>query len=181
METSVSSTMADINKNEDKQPRKIGGWLYLVAIVVIYNPLRLLFTTYIIYVPLLNDKMFKPFISESSNEYIPFWGSLLVGEVIFNLLFAIASFYMAILFFQKKSSFPKWYAFISISYVVFLLIDAYLYILVLSASDSSDTVVFHEIVFNTYELKELSKSLFYCLVWTPYLFLSLRSKETFIR
>ena len=164
-------TSADIDNSEDKQPRKIGGWLFLVALGVIFAPLRLSFILWTTYLPILNDEFWTSIASETSDAYIPFFGSLLVGEVIINLIVIVASIYMAILFFQKKSSFPKWYAFIAIFSTVFILIDAYLVTLIMPAID----------MFDIDTLKELSKSLFSCLVWTPYLFLSLRSKETFIR
>lgn len=161
----------EIIEDEEKVPRDIGGWLILVALGVIFAPLRILYFSSTTYPPMFSDGTWEALTTETSEAYSPIWGPFLLGEMVVNLAVVGASVYLAFLFFTKKSNFPKWYAGIAVFSVIFILVDAYMVTLVVPNMP----------MFDPETAKEFGKSLVSCLVWTPYLFLSQRSKETFIR
>lgn len=154
----------------EKVPRNIGGWLILLAIGIVFSPFRMLYFAFIVYFPMLYDNGWKAHTLETSNAYLPSWGLFLFGEIIINLAILLVSIYLVLLFFGKKSNFPKWYASISLFSVIFLLIDSYILTLIVPTT----------LMFDVETIKELSKSLISLFIWTPYLFLSQRSKETFV-
>lgn len=93
-----------------------------------------------------------------------------MGELTFNLVILLVSIYLAYLFFTKKADFPEWYAGLAFISLVFILVDSYLV-----------TMIMPEIPMFDYEtMTALVPALGSLLIWTPYLFLSKRSKETFI-
>ena len=152
-------------------PKAIGGWLILVALGVILGPFRighLLVTTF---PPIFSDGTWEAITTETSEVYSALWAPFILGEIAFNLILLVASIYMAILFFSKKSNFPKWFAALSIVSAIFILLDAYVASIVMPGIP----------MFDSETSKEFGRSLVSCLIWTPYLFLSQRSKETFIR
>lgn len=162
------SAMAE---KEDQQALPIGGWLIIVGIGVVFSPIRLIHVLATVYPPIFTDGAWEALTTPSSDAYSPIWAPFLLGEIAVNSLLGLASIYMTYLFFTKKSSFPKWYAGISILAVIFLLIDSYIVTLVVPDS----------MMFDPETLKEFARAMVSCLIWTPYLFLSQRSKATFIR
>lgn len=156
--------------NSEATPKAIGGLLILVALGVIFAPLRNLHFVATTYPPIFKDGTWEALTNEASQAYSPLWQPLLLGEILVNIVLLSASFYLIYLFFTKKSAFPKWYAAIAVFSAVFILLDAYMVTLVLPNLPMFD----HETT------TEFARSLFSCLVWSPYLFLSKRSKETFL-
>jgi len=156
---------------EEKSPRDIGGWLIFVALGVIFTPLRILYFLATTYPPMFSSGAWHSLTTETSEAYSPYWAPYLFGEIAVNLVVVGAALYSASLFFSKKSSFPKWYAGIAIFSVIFIFLDSYVATLIIP--DMS--------LFDADTGKEFGRSLVSALIWTPYLFLSQRSKETFIR
>lgn len=157
--------------NEVKVPRDIGGWLILVALGIVFAPLRILYFLSTTYPPIFTDGTWEALTTETSEAYSPIWGPYLLSEIVVNLALVGASFYLVFLFFTKKSNFPKWYAGLAVFSAIFILLDAYMVTLVVPDMP----------MFDAETAKEFGRSLVSCLVWTPYLFLSQRSKETFVR
>lgn len=152
------------------EPKNIGGWLILVALGLLINPLRLCMLLVVTFPPIFIDGTWGALTTSGSEFYSPLWGPLLLGELVFNLVILLASFYLAYLFFKKKAEFPEWYAGLALISLVFILVDAYLV-----------TMILPEVPMFDYEtITALIPALGSLLIWTPYLFLSKRSKETFI-
>lgn len=162
--------MADINLTPTPEPRKIGGLLILVALGLLFTPLRLCMSLMVTFPPIIVDGTWEALTTAGSEFYSPLWGPLLTAELVFNLGILLISLYLAYLFFNKKMEFPEWYAGLAILSLVFILVDAYLV-----------TMIMPEIAMFDFEtISALIPTLGSLLIWTPYLFLSKRSKETFV-
>lgn len=151
-------------------PMKIGGGLILVAIGVTTSPIYLAYSLLETYPSFFTDGTWKALISKTSAAYSPSLAAYILTELVINIVILIGSIYLIVLFLKKKSEFPKWYAgiaFFSLSFVSVTLI--------FFALNFPDAVLFDEET-----VKAIGKSAFACFVWTPYLFLSKRSKETFV-
>jgi hypothetical protein len=158
-------------EQKEKTPLEIGGWLFLVAIGVVVGPIRMVMLLLETYPPIFTEGTWGALTTVGSDFYSPIWGPFLVSEILINVALLSASIYLMFLFFNKKASVPKWYGGISIFSIIFIVIDAYVVTLVLPEAEflDADTV------------KELMRSMVSCLIWTPYLYISQRAKNTFIR
>ncbi len=158
-------------ENSESKARDIGGLLILVAIGVVVSPLRILHFLSTVYPPIFTDGTWGALANEASPTYLPLWGSLILAEILINAFVLMASVYLAFLFFNKKAKFPSWYAGIALFSLGFILVDAYMV-----------TLIIPEIpMFDNETTSEVLKASISCLVWMPYLLLSKRSKETFVR
>lgn len=166
-----SSAVFNTEEQIQERPMKIGGWLILIGLGIIFAPFRVMYFLYVTYSPLVTDGAWGVLTSPDSELYSPIWGPLLIGELLVNLAIVTASFYMMFLFFTRKSTLPLWYASIAAFSTSFIIIDAYIVTMVLPEVE----------MFDPDTVKEISRSLFGLLIWTPYLFLSKRSKSTFIQ
>jgi hypothetical protein len=166
----METSFENLELKSKPEPRKIGGWLILVALGLLLNPLRLCMSLVVTFPPILIDGTWGSLTTPGSEYYSPLWGPLLLVEIIVNLFMVAVSLYLAYLFFTKKEEFPTWYAGLALFSLVFVLVDAYLV-----------TMILPEIPMFDYEtITALIPALGSLLIWTPYLFLSQRSKETFI-
>ena len=152
------------------QPRKFGGWLLSPSIGVILGPLLVIVTLFTAFLPIFTGGTWEALTNVSSEFYLPYFGSLMVAELVFDLALLVVSVYLAYLFFNKRSSFPKWYAGITVFSLVFLLVDAF-----------AISVVVCVPVIDVETIKALIPPLLGLFIWVPYLYKSKRSKETFIR
>jgi hypothetical protein len=155
--------------NQDEL-RGIRGWLILVAIGVLVNPIRLLATYFPIYARLFTDGSWQALTTVGSEAYNPLWSPLLMGEIIFNSGMVAVSAYLIYLFFSKHYLFPRFYIGIVAVSLVFIPLDAWLVSLVLP----------NEPMFDLGTAKEFAKTLFGGLIWVPYMLISKRVKATFV-
>lgn len=154
-------------KNENIVPRKIGGWLILFALGVFVSPIRILYYLATKFPPVFSENTWQSLTDPASESYSSLWAPLLIGECAFNIVLLFVSIFMVVLLIRKKSIFPKIYAGVAIAFAIFIIIDAYIATLIMPNISifESDT---------TWGLVSY-------LIWTPYLFISQRSKETFIK
>ena len=157
--------------SESREPLKLGGWLILVGLGVVLGPFRLLLLIGTTFSPIFTDGTWEALTTQSSEVYSPIWAPFLIGEILINLMMVFIGIYLIYLFFTKKSSFPKWYFGLALFSTVFIVVDAYIVTLVVPDIE----------VFDTETMKELARSLAGLLIWSPYLLLSERSKDTFIK
>lgn len=161
---------ADIAEVKEPSARRIGGWLLLVAIGLVIGPMRILDYLFTDYLPLFSNGTWDTLTSVDSEYYIPGIAVLMISELLINVLVIIVSIYLIVLFFKKKSVFPKWYAGLAVFSLVFILLDAYSFSLLVPEIE----------MFDADTVKEISRSLISCLIWAPYLLISSRAKETFV-
>lgn len=152
------------------EPRKIGGWLYLVAFGVVLTPLKILFLLATIHLPLILNGTLVDLADRQSENYTPYLSELVIIEIIINLFLLVLSIYTIYAFFAKKQIFPLLYASYSVISLVFILFDSF------AVSQMIPDIS----MFDPESLREMRYAAFRLLIWTPYVLLSVRCKETFI-
>ena len=157
--------------NEEKSLEGLRGWLVLVGINVVLGPWVLIFFIATTFLPLFATEGWALITTPGTEHYHPFWKPLVFGEMIINTLLVLMFFFINYLFFLKKRLFPKFYIAILIFMPAFILADALL----------AKIVMPNDPVFDVNTIKELSRSLFWGVVWVPYMLVSKRAKATFIR
>jgi hypothetical protein len=152
-------------------PRGLGGWLVLVALGLFASPIRLGLVLSQVYSPLFSDGTWESLTSPSGDFYHPAWAPILLTEMLVNLLFIAASIYLMVLFFRTSERFPMRYAIFLASSLAFVLLDAVAVKLVLP----------DEPILDPETTKELLRAAVAAGIWIPYMFLSRRVKNTFVR
>ena len=87
--------------------KRARGWLILVGIGVVLDPIQLLFVLITSYKPIFEDASWEALTTVGSETYIPNYSTGLVIEILFNLTILVASIYLIYLFFSKHYLFPK--------------------------------------------------------------------------
>ena len=152
------------------QSRRMGGLLILIAIGVFYTPLKLAYHIIKEYPPIFTDGIWAAISSKESVDYSVIFQYLIIGEIIGNIIIIILSLYLIFLFVYKKSFFPIWYVAVALTSCLFVVLDSYVYSLAVPASS----------IFSYDIIRELGHSLIALLLFSPYLFISKRSRETFV-
>ncbi|WP_428741603.1 DUF3857 domain-containing protein [Tenacibaculum sp.] len=146
-----------------EENKQIGGWLVLIAIGLCFSPLRVIFNL------ISNDVYITGewiLLSMNSNFMI---GVLLFVEVLFNSFILVFLPLAIVLFFKRRSSFPRVYSIFLIGNFVFILVD---YMLANSLSNEN--------IISTNETNTLLRLFISTSIIVPYLLISERSKETFV-
>jgi hypothetical protein len=140
----------------------IGGWLMLLALGTVLSPIRII-------IDLVKDPdLFAGstwFVMLSAKRYA-FSAYLIISQVcnIFRLLFAVL---LAILFFQRRTSFPMLMTIQLVMSFVISLIDTSV------ARSMVDDV-------SEYGYSDAGRALLVAVIWAPYLNISQRVKDTFV-
>ncbi|WP_341220428.1 DUF2569 family protein [Polaribacter atrinae] len=149
---------------EENKP--IGGWLILIGIGLCISPIR-------VFMDLLSTEIYLSgdwLVYFSSEDFSISIGLLLIVETLFNAAVLVFLPLIIVLFLKKRSSFPKVYATFLIVYLVFILSDSFL----ASALTETDGLT-------GLEEKQLLKTFISTGIIVPYLLLSERVKETFLK
>lgn len=149
----------------------IGGWLVLVALGVVFSPIRIVLELFSIYSGLFSDGTWEFLTTPSTELYHPLWAPIILGELFINGALVLAWIVAIFLFFSKKRIFPKWYIGILLFTLVFIILDAFAIKVVLPS----------EPAFDDETAKELVRSIIASLIWIPYMLVSKRVKATFIK
>lgn len=152
-------------------PSGLGGWLTLVGFGLIISPIRTGFLLSSIYMPIFQNGQIGVFIDSSSEYYSPRLFLLLSAEIIFNLLTIAGSLLLLYLFFNRKKAFPGWYIGLMIFSLLGIFVDALL----------SGFIFPEEPMFDPDTTSELIKAMVGAGIWIPYMLMSVRVKNTFIR
>ena len=83
------------------------GWLILFGIGLFVAPIFMSVQLYQAYIPMFAHNTWAILTTPGTVAYHPFWGMLIVGEVVFNLCLVLAMCWLLILFFSKKNNCPQ--------------------------------------------------------------------------
>lgn len=155
---------------DDSKLKGLGGWLILVGIGVVMNPIRLLVTLVPIYKPIFEDGTWEALTTEGSEVYRPYFGSLLIGEIAFNAIILAASIYLIYLFFSKHYLFPKLFIGVAAASLIFIPLDAWMVSKVFPG----------EPMFDLETAAEFVRALIVGAIWVPYMLVSERVRVTFV-
>lgn len=140
----------------------IGGWLILIGLGVALSPIRILIDL-IRDTSLIDGSGWMTWLA--AKQYGLFTFALFTHIYnIFNLLFTVL---IAVLFFQRRSSFPR---LMSIELAMTLIITAIDILLTRAVTDNPDGI----------SSREVFRALGSAAIWIPYLNISTRVKETFV-
>ncbi|MCX5717953.1 MAG: DUF2569 domain-containing protein [Nitrospirae bacterium] len=165
--------MAELKKtdNTTKKLEGIGGWLILVAIGLIFNPLRMLVSLGKDLLPAFSSETWAIMTTPGTEAYHPLWAPLLIFELAGNSIFIIFSIIAAIMFFRKKKIFPKMIIIFLLSNLVFVAADYFAAKAIPLIANQNDPE----------SVRELARTLIGCLIWVPYFIKSKRVKTTFVK
>jgi hypothetical protein len=153
------------------EPRGIGGWLIFVAIGLFIWPLRLLLLCYKTYMPIFQNNYWEALTTPGTVSYHGLWAPLLVFEISGNAVFFVFCIVLIALFFRKSPLFPRLYITCLALNVVFVTGDFFFSDLIPAVAAESDTE----------SVRELIRSIVGAAIWIPYMLVSARVKNTFVK
>ncbi len=160
-------------KNADaasQQYDKIGGWLILVAIGLIFTPIRLLVVIVKDLLPVLSGDTWSRLTTPGTESYHVLWAPLLIFEIVGNCLFVLFPIIVAIFFFQKRTFVPRLIIVLLLTNLIFVTIDYF----------AADLIPFIAKQEDMGSLIELLRVFIASLIWVPYFLISKRVKGTFV-
>jgi transglutaminase-like putative cysteine protease len=147
----------------------LGGWLILVAIGRIVNPIAIL-TTMASNLSAYAPETWHTLTDPSGSAYNSLWAPVLIFELLMNLTSLVFSILLLIMFFQRRRTFP----------VLFIIFMAYAAIAVIL--DHFSTLLIPAAAHNTGGVDTtMARTLVPCFIWIPYMLVSQRVKATFTR
>lgn len=149
----------------------IGGWLIVVAIGIVFSPVRIVSQLFPVYSDLLSSGSWAALTTPGAAAYHPLWMPILVLELVMNTGLFCAWIYIAVLFFKKRKNLPKLYISLLSFTVAFQIGDAWALSLVMPNTP----------IFDPETTREVARSLGAACIWIPYMLLSKRVKATFVR
>lgn len=166
--TVTSSQTKDKNttQNNKKVNAGLGGWLFFVGLGLIA-------------VPFFQGPNILRYLSLLNQTYnIPGYMMLLRFEFVASIAIFIASIYLLFLYFKKNIKFPKYYIIFLIGTAAYTIID-YLSL----ASLVTPTPEQQKVITDTLSQysSQVTKSIFFAIIWILYMKKSKRVKATFIK
>lgn len=156
-----------VSTRNSTQDQGIGGWLVLIAIGVTITPFLMVYQ--IIDTNYFEAGIWEHIYNPNSSDYSLGVGILIIVEMLFNILFAIFATLNAILLFQRRSIFPN----VFIAYLILNFLFICLDYIVLSH--------YHYGEFDIDTISDIVKRIIYMAIWIPYLMMSERVKNTFVK
>ncbi|WP_180083510.1 DUF2569 domain-containing protein [Acinetobacter sp. YH12145] len=154
--------------NNQRNLKGLGGWLIVLGIKIVLSLLLLSFDIYSLYQLFQNEALSQ--ISDQKSElYYPTLMYLLYIESILNIVFFLLSVCAVYLFFSKHLYFPTFYIAFMASFLLVQLCDSAILSVLFTDKNALDTET----------IMQLATSTMGCLIWTPYLLMSVRVKNTF--
>ncbi|MAE43419.1 MAG: hypothetical protein CMF63_00225 [Magnetovibrio sp.] len=157
--------------SEEKNLQGIGGWLILVAVGIVFTPIKKIMIKINLYPEIFSTGVWEDLTTQGNEAYSPLWAPSIIGEVLFSCGLIIVLLYMAYLFFTKSRNFPKWFVVIAIINVQFIAADAFIINMFLPSQS----------IFDPETIREFLRSVVTLVVWVPYMFVSKRVRATFIK
>jgi hypothetical protein len=151
-------------------PVGLGGWLVLVGIGLFVAPISLAMFLLTTFTPSFQDGTWEALTSPDGWAYHPLWAPLLIFEMVGNGVFILLGLYLLVLYFGRRSRFPKLYIACVFANLVFIFVDAWL----------GSFVLPDEPMFDVETAGEIGKSLIAAAIWVPYMRVSKRVRNTFV-
>lgn len=170
-ETVSTTPEAVTTSGQQDGPAGLGGWLILVGLGTVLSPFRLGALIVQTYLPLFSDGTWEALTTPGSEQYQVLWAPLLIFELVGNAGFLLAYLVLALLFFRKSRFFPRVYIALSLLNLCFIVVDAWF----------ASYVLTEEPMFDPDTARELTRSVVAICIWVPYMLVSKRVKNTFVR
>ncbi|MBC7921404.1 MAG: DUF2569 family protein [Ferruginibacter sp.] len=151
-----------------ERSENIGGWLILVAIGLVVSPFKILI--FLFTNNFFDLAVWETITQTTSAAYNPGLAALIVTEMIFNLAILVTSVVCALLFFGRRSSFPK-------IFILYAAVNALFVVLDTALVSGMNGLTESDARSNT---SEAVRAIVYAAIWIPYFYLSQRVKRTFV-
>ena len=158
-----------IKASSQRELQGIGGWLILIAISLIIQPLRLAWqigTMWIEYPPHVWNALTVP----GSNSYHWLWQPVVMFELSANICWFVFALLMLVLFFKKRHAFPKLYIIYFFTTLSLNLVDYFVADCIPAVAKNADIS----------DKKEIIQYGVTVCIWSFYLMKSQRVKNTFV-
>lgn len=159
-----------MNETQSKVKSGLRGWLLLIGMGLVYGPIHILEVLLKIYPAIFKNGTLEALTTSGSKFYHPFWAPYIFGEIVFNAVILLASFYLIYLFFSKKLLFPKLYIYLTVGSMIGVIIDTMLIKVVLP----------NKVIFDLNTLTPVAETVLKVLIFVPYITISKRVKATFL-
>lgn len=147
---------------------KIGGWLILIGIGITISPFYILFTIFT--QNYFDHSLWINITSASSANYNPVLAISFLIELLINIVSFVFTILLLVLFYKRRSSFPRLVIIFYVFNFLFMAVDA--------AVISSLGILNDTALMDSY--KAIGKSFITMVIWVPYFLKSDRVKETFV-
>lgn len=159
----------------EKRYDTVGGWLILVAIGIVITPFALLFTIVKQSIDLFNINYFYYFFDSRSDFFYPLKGYYVIVSDMCNVLLLVASIMIIVLLFQRKKAFRYYYIGFRLFNLLFLSVDlAMVYLFATNPMGADDAILVKT------QSAALVKMAVQACIWIPYVWISERSRHTFV-
>ncbi len=152
--------------SSDSGPEGLGGWLILVAILLVLTPIIIFVQVFMVHVPQFTTGAFDAISDPNHANHIPGLSTIILVEILGNIIFILFYLYLNFLFFSKSIRFPRLFIITRLSHFVFIIVDA--------------LVVYWVIGFTEGNVNEILIPLLVTFVLIAYLLKSVRVKNTFV-
>jgi hypothetical protein len=153
------------------EPRGLGGWLVLPVIGLIFTVARTTVLLVIQLVPIFSQGYWGILTSPGSEAYHVLWGPILIGELVGNFLSVLFGLVLLYLYFTKSYRFPMLYIVFMIYSLLFVVTDLFASNLIPAVAAESNIEAYKEIV----------RTAIAAAIWIPYMLVSKRVKNTFVK
>jgi len=152
----------------DRQLTGIGGWLILVAFGLIVA-LVLIAINFVSTWPAYSVESWTALTTRGNESYHFLWGPYLSWGLLANIAMLVLLMLLIVLFFQRRRIFPRLY----IGYLVFAAIVAVIEVIAVQTLPMAGT--------ETNPVRDLVRVAVACSIWIPYMLVSRRVRNTFVR
>ena len=148
----------------------IGGWLILVAFILLRAPVAVVITLVRGVFPLLQHDTWVALTTKGSEAYHPLWAPVIVSELLVNAALFVLAIVVLVLFYRHKRSFPR---FVIILYLANLVWEVGLALVLRQIPTTAEA--------GTSSLIDAIGLALACAIWIPYFLVSKRVRATFTR
>ncbi len=154
-----------------REPRAIGGWLVLVGLSLIISPIWTLSSFAAAYPALFIQGGWERLTVPGTDSYHALWAPLLVSDIAIAFALSIAAFMLFYLFVEKSHRFPKLYVAWLITGATYMFLSELVMAVAIPEKATMDSST----------ARDLARALIACAVGIPYMSVSTRVKQTFVR
>lgn len=149
----------------------LGGWLIVVGIVIVVSPLLIIVTAYPPYIEMLTGGSWTYLTTPGSAGYHPRWALVLFAEGLANLAMVLGWFAAGYLFLSRRRKFPDLYIGVLLFTIVYIMGDAI----------AVKSILPTQPAFSRETAAHLIATLIVCVLSIPYMLVSRRVRDNFVR
>jgi hypothetical protein len=150
-------------------PTGLGGWLVLVGLAVIAQSVVSALNLARI-VPLFSPGSWHDLAVPGGARYHPLWAPMLFLEAFDAIGMGLAGIYLAVLFFERRASFPNLFIWVRAAGAALVLADSMLGLWLPETANDWQA-----------RFNQIAQAVTSCAIWIPYMLRSRRVKNTFTR